>query len=373
MGNKECCQYRQRTDQAMISLIFTQPYYIAGEDIVGKIKLQIFKDFPLRKLILKIYGFEQVSVFRKIMKTDLLKEEQILDEAQIDNEINALLPKMLKPGDYEYQFSISTKKARKLPSTTNSRIERGSCQIAYFAECCCESFNKEIPCLGIKKSFQLLEKLKPGCNKCVSKNTIVKNGNKEYGPANMRVRLDYTGIIVDMGFEICIDYDNSDCQLTVQQIKAKIIQKVSIHIDAKASPLIEEKVIAEWELPGVQKGEKAFVSNRLCFETGTENFVESVNGINCRKCYMLLVEPIYKNNKKGLCVPRIEFEVNVTNTYQPRNKQEIEDSNLEAQKENKNDDEPEDENNQMNNVEQKSESSQSSDLEQELEGLHDPQ
>ncbi len=324
MGNKECSLSQQKTDYGSISVTLNQSYYVAGEDITGKITLTLKKEFPLRRLTIKACGQETISIFKQTREANLLEKSLILDEAKTDADLGAVLPKMLEVKVHEYEFAVPTKEALKLPSTGkySSNQKRVKCSVKYSVTAQAESHCRTITNLKATVPVIILEKLKATTNKSATKCAMVRFAKKEFGPATMKTRVDFTGIILPAGFELCVDYDNADCKKCVKSIIVKMIQKVVVRINDSAKPLLEEKVVAEWHLPGVAKGEKAFFNKRLMFDTKGAAQLESSNGVNYRKYYVLSVEPVYQSEGECTSKPKAEFDVMVTGYFQSRKKED---------------------------------------------------
>ncbi len=313
MGNNQGLHLQEKSEYGLIRVICTQSYYLADEPITGKVVLNMARDFPAKKLSVRFAGKETVAVFRKTRETVLANRTLTLAEAR---EAELTIPS----GRHEYEFSLVPMPGENVASATKYKSSKAVCDVSYSLTALLESATPRVPSLGTVFDLLVLEKFKAICNKSVARKMAIHTDTKSYGTAAMVVRMDYTGILRQAGFEVYVDYDNMECSRQVKHILVRLRQFVSVSVDQKVKSLKEDRVVGQWRLASVPAGEKKFFNGKLMFPTvaGYE-FLETCNGMNFHRSYALTAEPVYEGMRTDpKCA--VELEVSLSNEFQSRKK-----------------------------------------------------
>ena len=309
---------REANEFGKIELTFGQNYFLAGESVVGTVILTAIKELHVSKLEVELIGTEETSCYRSKQVATIIHRRAVLEEGDANAGAVAGLPKSLDVGAHEYRYSLSTQGVNVMPSTCLYKSSLLRCQVSYVVIAKLFLVHQTVPVLVVCRSVQILEKLRARTNKQVHKLARVKNTKSDKGSATLKARVNCSALLVPLGFELYVDYDNSDCSCRVDRLTLSVNEEVTVHAKGGDIPVLEENVVSRWTLPGLDAHAKAFYNRLLQFEQNSVSLrAESSQGVNFSISYVLHIVPHYAWRA---CVekPVIELPVQVTAKTQTR-------------------------------------------------------
>lgn len=304
-----------------IDILCSQEYFVSDDNISGTVELNLTKDFNILKLDVQLIGKEIVTIYKDKEETILVDQKIELKTAKLNSENNNQDSLLLPAKQHSFPFNFKVRD--KLPSRFSYKSKVLDCKIYYSLIATLTAFNNPMQDLKKVQDISVVEKLNAYPNKSINKVTKITSADQTFGTAKMNSRIDFTAIAIPLGFELIIDYDNADCLKSVKVISIRMIEKITARVKKARVPYIEEHDIAQWELSGITKGEKAFYDSRLSFpESGKMNLHESVNGKYFKREYSIFIDPVYD---MWSCTgkPTASFNVALTNYDKGRSKEEV--------------------------------------------------
>ena len=294
MGQQEGRRRAIGGDANHIEVQLSQPYYIVGEHIKGKVIVSLANEFAMRRLEIRLTGKEHMSVYGNEKIWKIYDFTLVLDEALEDKKLGSLMPKILKPGKHEYPFAFSIQSHEVIPPTNSYHTSAIDFRVKYNMTVYATSFVSPAQNIKMLKPVEVLQKLDSEKWKKVSWDEVVCSGLRRFGRAKMVTTVDHTGFVVPAGIELTLDYNNRECRKAVKKFVITLTQNVTAFFNDTAKPIRETSTISQWELPGVPARSCLICVKRLIIQNpAILESLESCTGHFFSKSYVLSVVPEY--------------------------------------------------------------------------------
>ena len=311
MGHNNVVPLPKASNYGSIDLTLSKAYFLKEEGVIGKVKFNAIMECYIKRIYIRLLGKERIGIYTAKREVILIDKTMELDKSE-----DVMRGKLLGVKEHEYNFTMDLKGYPKLPSgiLCKGKGKRYFCEISYNLEAVIEFQNSTQ--LRTVEPVNILEEFKvEACKKSVKAGTL-KSNNEVYGEFIFSVTLNFTGILVNAGFEMEIDYDNRDCDIPVKNLDIKIVETTSLNIKKDFKAFVEERVVGKWKLNGIMGNEAKFFDGCYQFTNEEKKRLESVTGSIFKRYYTLIVEANYNNNSINNRDLKAEFGVVLTKYYE---------------------------------------------------------
>lgn len=308
------------------------PSYLPGAVITGMIHLNLVKDYPGNKVILKVKGFESTRFidFEHTIPIEF-KDRKIITRQSL--EVYDFASPFIQKGQYSFPFSLELPKD--LPGSFFQSVERVFGQIHYYLKASLLPSNqKKIPKLVFKRDLTIREPIKADMEPFSDFKTLTVSGFCGVGGGTILVKAYfgkkayYPGETIKIFYEI----DNSNNSISVKNVILTLRQQLILRTRHHYKK--NQYIIKTCVLPGVKKKmalvgpnmtrvsltlpSPQHIKNAIIFEKGSEAKKKELGVLN-PSCTGTLVESTYHLELKcvlstlnrWVTVPKIAIPVQI--------------------------------------------------------------
>eukprot|EP00826_Nyctotherus_ovalis_P040585 TRINITY_DN4015_c0_g3_i1.p1 TRINITY_DN4015_c0_g3~~TRINITY_DN4015_c0_g3_i1.p1 ORF type:complete len:361 (-),score=104.20 TRINITY_DN4015_c0_g3_i1:156-1238(-) len=310
----------EKSEMNEMKILLSQPYFIVGEHIKGKVQINIAKNYSIHKLDIRFIGKEKLVVYGKKLSREIIDTTSILEENKTDPELRTYIPKILSPGTYEYPFIFSSIfQGHKTPSTNTYRSFTMNFKTKYTLKAYVTTFGATEKNLKAKCQVELLEPLKSEHELEKYFDLDVKGLVFISGSTGIHTWIDHSGFVLPAGMSIRVICFNNKCTKGIDRIVVRLVQEAKTTFPVDTKPLVETDVVGEWILEGARAHNDVTIKKRLMIDSLKNAMeLESCTGSFFEKTYSLTITPIYN---MWICKQKPSVTYNLRVTKRPRGKE----------------------------------------------------
>jgi hypothetical protein len=300
----------QQNEYGSFNIGLDKNAYHPSEQIKGKVKLEISKEYDANGLNVELLGNELIErenlqtitntvEGRTVTKEEWLKKQFTNPIAQIQktlwNYLSSDNNKVIEPGFYEAPFELPI--PCNAPSTCKlsegSKNDRIYASVSYQVRGRLSSVNpSKVKNLGCSVPIEIYENSR---QECIGEALRRCNINKYYlfgrGYTIASAKLDNANILNNEILKGALKIDNLNCHRDITKILYKVVEEVKLSNVPGINSFQRNSIIREW-VNEIRIAPR--VTHQTTFNVSVPaNTLISVNGNNIKKTYYLEIEPFF--------------------------------------------------------------------------------